>query len=352
MRLLLYGLISFTISVLAFPVLIKLLYKWRLFDSPGQHKIHEIFKPSMGGICIMLGVAFTLLLSYPLDQWIKAKYFFIALAVILITGLRDDVLTLKPLQKLLGQLLPIIILAIYADVTLHSFYEISERPFPIWLSWIITVFTLTILTNAYNLIDGLDGLAGVIALIILMVFGAWFSLTSNFYLSILAFAFVGSLIAFLIFNWQPSKIFMGDTGTLTVGFVISYLAVNFININFSLPADHAYRFNASIGTCVAFLIIPIFDTVRVIILRLKKFQSPFKADRNHLHHQFVNLGFSHAQTTLIIGGVNILFICLALILRNQSDVVILPVIVFLCLVINQVLKIAQRNVVTTGKENS
>jgi UDP-N-acetylmuramyl pentapeptide phosphotransferase/UDP-N-acetylglucosamine-1-phosphate transferase len=328
------------------------LYKWRLFDSPGQHKIHDTFKPSMGGICIVLGVAFTLLLSYPFDQWVKMKYFFFALAVILITGLRDDILTLKPTQKLLGQLLPIIIVAIYAEVSLNSFYEINETLFPTWLRWGVTIFTLIILTNAYNLIDGLDGLAGVIALVILAVLGTWFALTGNSYLSILAFAFVGSLFAFLIFNWQPSKIFMGDTGTLTVGFVISYLAINFININFNLPSSDDYRFNASISTCVAVLIIPIFDTVRVIVLRLRKFQSPFKADKNHLHHQFLNLGFSHAHTTLIIGGLNLLFIILALILRNQSDMVILPIIVFLCLVVNQVLKIAQRNVVTTGKKDS
>lgn len=347
--LILYTVISFTIAVLAFPVLIKLLYKWKLFESPGSHKIHSSFKPSMGGICIMLGVAFTLLISYPLTQWIAMKYFFVALAVIFITGLRDDILTLSPKQKLLGQLLPIIILVVFNEAYLQSFYEINDSLWPVWVRWIVTIFTLIILTNAYNLIDGLDGLAGTVALVILSMFGLWFFLTANFYLAVLSFAFVGAIVGFLLFNWQPSKIFMGDTGTLAVGFVISYLAINFINKNYSLDESNAFHFTASISTCICILVIPVFDTARVIIVRLRKMQSPFKADRNHIHHQFLNLGFSHARATLFIGSINIFFIALAFFLRNHSDLVILPIVIILLLGINQVLKMAQRNIQIHGK---
>ncbi len=347
--LILYTVISFTIAVLTFPVLIKLLYKWKLFDSPGLHKIHSSFRPSMGGICIMLGVAFTLLISFPLTQWIAMKYFFVALAVIFITGLRDDILTLSPSQKLLGQLLPIIILVVFNEAYLQSFYEMNHSLWPLWLRWIVTIFTLIILTNAYNLIDGLDGLAGTVALVILSVFGAWFFLTDNFYLSVLAFAFAGAIVGFLLFNWQPSKIFMGDTGTLAIGFVISYLAINFINKNYAYDALSTFHFTASISTCICILVIPVFDTARVIILRLRKGQSPFKADKNHIHHQFLNLGFSHAKTTLFIGGINIFFVALALLFRNQSDLVILPIIIILLLGINQVLKMSQRNIHVHGK---
>lgn len=288
----------------------------------------------------MLGVVFTLLVSFPLNQWIVMKYFFIALAVIFITGLRDDILTLTPLQKLLGQLMPIVILVVFSETSLQSLYEINATVFPIWIRWGLTIFTFIILTNAYNLIDGLDGLAGTIALLILIVLGSWFFLTGNFYFSILAFAFVGSLTAFLLFNWQPSKIFMGDTGTLAVGFVISYLLINFINLNFALPNSNEYRFAASISTSIAIIIIPVFDTIRVIIVRLRNLQSPFKADRNHLHHQFINLGFSHGKATIFIGLINIFFIALVILLKNQSDLVILPLIAVLCLGINQVLKMA------------
>jgi UDP-N-acetylmuramyl pentapeptide phosphotransferase/UDP-N-acetylglucosamine-1-phosphate transferase len=160
----------------------------------------------------------------------------------------------------------------------------------------------------------------------------------------LSFAFGSSILAFLGFNWEPSKIFMGDTGTLTIGFSIGFLAIHFINQNFVTSENEFYHFRSSIGTTVCVLIIPIFDTVRVIILRIRKLQSPLKADQNHLHHQFIKIGFTHAQTALSIGGVNVLFIVLSLILRNHSDIVILSVVVFLCLTINQLLKAAQKGV--------
>ena len=341
--LVIYTLTAFTISVLFFPVLIKLLQQWNLFDKPGDHKIHQDFTPSMGGVCIVLGVIFTLLISFNLQEWIHLKYFFVAMAIMFITGLRDDILALDPIRKLIGQFLPVVILVVFGNVYLNSFYgTLDVIIFPTWLGWIITVFTIIILTNAYNLIDGLDGLAGTIGLIILCFFGCWFYLSDYLYYSILAFSFCGSVLAFLIFNWQPSKIFMGDTGSLTIGLLLSYLSIHFINTNYSLPENFPTRFQASIGTVVCVLIIPIFDTLRVIVLRLRRFESPFHADRNHLHHQFLNLGFNHSQATLILGAINIGFIFLAWILRNNSDKLILPVVIVICLIINQILKVAQR----------
>ena len=292
----------------------------------------------------MLGVVFTLLISFPFQEWIHLKYFFVALAIMFITGLRDDILALDPVRKLIGQFLPVLILVVFGNVYLNSFYGTFEAIiFPTWIGWMITIFTIIILTNSYNLIDGLDGLAGTIGLVILLFFGLWFYIAGNFYFSILAFAFSGSILAFLIFNWHPSKIFMGDTGALAIGLVLSYFSVHFININYGLPESHPAHFKASIGTTVCVLIIPIYDTLRVIILRLRRFESPFHADRNHLHHQFLNLGFTHAKATLILGAVNISFLFLAWILRNNSDKLILPVVMAICLIINQILKIAQKN---------
>jgi len=145
---------------------------------------------------------------------------------------------------------------------------------------------------------------------------------------------------------------MGDTGALSIGLLISVLTVHFINLNYSLPENHPIRFNASIGTAVCVLIIPVFDTLRVIILRLRKLESPFHADRNHLHHQFLNLGFTHSRATLILGAVNISFVILAWVLRNSSDKLILPIVIAICLVINQILKIAQKkHGVNSGKSN-
>jgi UDP-N-acetylmuramyl pentapeptide phosphotransferase/UDP-N-acetylglucosamine-1-phosphate transferase len=339
----LYSATSFTISLLFLPVLIKLLTQWKLFDSSGHHKIHEGFTPSMGGVPIVIGVIFSILIALRLADLINLKFFFISMALMFITGLRDDVLTLTPRDKLLSQLLPVIILVIFGDVVLNSFYGfLPDFVFPKTLSWGVSIFSIIIFTNAYNLIDGLDGLAGSIGVIALLCFGCWFFTTDNYPLSLISFVFAGSILAFLFFNWQPSRVFMGDTGALTIGFLLSFLAIQFVNQNYSLPEGHTARFQASIGTVICVLIIPVFDTLRVIILRLRRFESPFHADRNHLHHQFINLGFSHAQAVLIIGGINIFFIVLALILRNKSDLLILPLAIGICLIINQVLKVAQQ----------
>lgn len=337
-----FAITAFVIAFLFFPVQIKLMNKWQLFDLPTHHKIHARTTPSMGGVCILLGVVFTLLIALPLSQWAQLKFFFVALAIIFTTGLRDDILTLKPHQKLLGQFLPIIIAVVFGNITLSSFYELWSITFPNWIAWIVTVFTVVILTNAYNLIDGIDGLAGTVSAIIFCALGIWFFKTGNYDLAVISFVFAGAVIAFLFYNWQPSEIFMGDTGTLSIGFAISFLAIQFINLNFQLPDSSPHRFHASIGTAVCLLIVPLFDTLRVIILRLRRLESPFKADRNHLHHQFLNLGFSHRQTTLVLGAINLGFVGLAIALRNQPDVLILPIVLAICLVINFWLKAAQK----------
>jgi UDP-GlcNAc:undecaprenyl-phosphate/decaprenyl-phosphate GlcNAc-1-phosphate transferase len=170
-------------------------------------------------------------------------------------------------------------------------------------------------------------------------------------LSLVAFTFSGSLVAFLYFNWQPSKIFMGDTGALMIGLLISYLTIKFININYSLQEEHTFKFHATVGTAVCLLIIPIFDTLRVIIFRLRKFQSPFKADKNHVHHQFIKLGFSHAKSVLFIAAISIFFISIAVLLRKQPDWVIIAIALVGCLSINYGLKHAQLKRIKNGTKN-
>lgn len=342
---LLYSSISFLISVLIFPVSIKLLKKWEILDTSGEHKIHRTFIPSMGGISILLGVILTLLMSLPFLEWIRLKYFFISVGLMFLIGLRDDVLALDPKQKLFSQFLPVFLLVFLDNSLLTSWYGLADTPpFPPFLSWIISIITFVIITNAYNLIDGADGLAGAIGLLSLVFFGIWFYDVGNKSMSLISFCFAGSVVAFLFFNWQPSRIFMGDTGALMVGIVLSYLAIHFINENAGLPGGHPAKFEASVATAVCVLIIPIFDTFRVILLRIRKMQSPFRADRNHIHHQLLNLGFSHARTVLILAGINIFFIFLALLLKGKSDALILGLVVVICLGINFGLKKAQNRV--------
>ena len=295
----------------------------------------------MGGIAILLGALISLVMCLSFQEWVASRFFFIAIALMFIIGLRDDILALTPKQKLYSQFLPVLILVFLDNTILTSTYGLlGGFVFPDWVGFIISVFVLIILTNAYNLIDGLDGLAGTIGIIILVFYGAWFFMIGNTTLGYIAFCFSGALLAFLFFNWQPSKIFMGDTGALMIGLLLSYMTIQFIKANYELSDQH-YRFSSSVATAICILIIPVFDTLRVIILRLRKFQSPFKADRNHIHHQFLNLGFSHAQSVISISLISIFFLGIAVLLRNQGDILILSIVLVVCLIINYALKIAQ-----------
>lgn len=351
LTLLFYTAISFLVAFLFFPVFIKVLSQWKLFDSSGEHRIHAGFTPSMGGLAILLGAMVSLILSISFQSWVTLRYFFISLILMFIIGMRDDILALSPKQKLYSQFLPVLILVFLDRTFLTSTYGLlGYYPFPEWVGMAVTVFVIVILTNAYNLIDGLDGLAGTIGLIILLSYGSWFFLIGETSISYIAYCFAGALLAFLYFNWQPSRIFMGDTGALMIGLLISYLSIKFIHISYHLPAGNPYRFPAPVATAICVLIIPVFDTLRVIIIRLRKFQSPFKADRNHLHHQFINLGFSHRKSVLSIAAINLLFLVLALLLRHQGNWLILAIVLVVCLGINFLLKFTQARM-AHGRQN-
>lgn len=343
---LIFSLIAFVISFLLFPVVIKVFKKLNWYDQPGTHKIHSGTTPSMGGIPILVGTTLALLMSLPLQQWVQMKYFFISVSLMFLIGLRDDVLALTPRQKLVTQFLPVFVLVFLDGVKLISFYELGDWFFPGPVAYFISLLTVVIISNAYNLIDGIDGLAGTVGVMVLIFFGAWFYVAGANHLSLTALCFAGALLAFLLFNWQPSSIFMGDTGALTIGLVLSYFAIRFINLNAELPLDHDARFAASVSTAGCVLIVPLFDTLRVIIIRLSKFQSPFHADRNHIHHRFLGTGLSHAGAALWIGAINLTFIALAVALRDQSDKVLLPMMVVICLLINFTLRWKQKVKVT------
>jgi len=342
-QILIFATISLVISFLLCPVFIKIFKKLNWFDQPGTHKIHSNTTPSMGGIPILIGATLALLMSLPLQQWVTMKYFFISVSLMFLIGLRDDVLALTPRQKLVTQFLPVFVVVFLDGIKLVSFYEMGDGwQFPVPLTYFVSLLTVVVISNAYNLIDGIDGLAGTVGVLVLSFFGVWFYVAGDNSLSLIAMCFAGALMAFLFFNWQPSSIFMGDTGALTIGLVLSYFAIRFINFNSSLPPGHEARFASSISTAGCVLIIPLFDTLRVIILRLSKFQSPFHADRNHIHHRFLGIGLGHAGAALWIGGINLTFIVLAVALRHQTDMILLPMMVVICLLINFALQRMQR----------
>lgn len=330
---------SFIITFLVIPVIIKYSQKKsKMMDTPGRRKIHKKVTPSLGGIAIFLGFFTALTIWLPFEGFKDFKFVLAALAIIFVVGLRDDIIPLRPLYKLIGQIIAASLVVLLTGIRLNSLYgifgidELNET----W-SYLVTMFTIVVITNSFNLIDGLDGLAGTISTIALTFFGVWFYLVGEETTALLALSMVGAIIAFLTFNWEPSKIFMGDTGALLIGFLFSILAINFIDHNFNLAEGNVYRFEASVTTAICIIIIPLFDTLRIFIIRISKKQSPFAPDKSHMHHVLMRLGLTHSQTALALGGLNLVYILGAFMFKSISDFILLPALLIFSVILSIIL---------------
>lgn len=343
---------SFLLTFLTVPLVIRFFRKKKIFDKPGGRKIHKTVTPSMGGISIFFGAVVALLIWMPFKGLQEFKFLYGAMAIMFVTGLRDDLVPIKPIFKLAAQFLASFMVIFLLDIQLNSFYGllgINEVPFII--SILLTTFVIIVITNSYNLIDGLDGLAGSIGSVAFFFFGIYFFLVGQLYYAMVAMACLGALIAFLNFNWEPSRIFMGDTGALLLGFVLSVLVIKFIDFNHNLADDYKFKLQPSVGTAVAIIIMPLFDTLRVFISRAMRGQSPFSPDKTHIHHMIMRFGMNHAQTSLIIVGINLLFIGLALVMRKLNDHFLILAILGLAMAISLLLDFMLKRYVTIKRQS-
>ncbi|WP_373398903.1 MraY family glycosyltransferase [Algoriphagus halophilus] len=324
------ALTAFSIGFLVTPILIKVLRKAEIGDVPGGRKIHKSFVPSMGGIGFFVAAAISLLIwtmQFPLPD---IKYIFGGILFMFFVGLRDDIVELKASRKLLGQLMAVLLVVVLADIrikTFHGFLGINELP--ISASYIFTTIVLLALTNGFNLIDGLDGLAGTIAIITLTCLGGWFLVQGIESYALISFVFIGGILSFLVFNWHPAKIFMGDTGSLTIGFTLATLIVAFMEINESLPTETFLKFDSTFSIAVALMIFPLYDMARVFTRRLLQGKGPMTPDKSHVHHFMMRMGLKHNQVSLILGSLQFLMIVLAFTLRDYSDHIVLPILAVL-----------------------
>lgn len=311
---------SFILAFLILPVVIKYSHLNNIGDIPGRRKIHKKITPSLGGVAIFSGFFITSLIWIDIPYWKDIKFLLVPLFVVFLVGVRDDLVPLRAIIKLLGQVIAACLLVFFLDLRLTGFYGIlGIYEIPLWASYALTLFTIIIITNSFNLIDGLDGLSGTLSSISLLFFGVWFFSVGEVTYAILSFSMLGGVIAFLCFNWEPSEVFMGDTGALVIGLMLAILSIHFINVNYALPIETSMRFKASVATAASAIIIPLIDTARVIILRLSKGQSPVRPDKNHVHHAISRLGFSHGKVTILLALVHLLFIGLAIVFAKLSE---------------------------------
>ncbi len=302
--------LAFAITFYSIPVIINVSKTKKLFDEPDERKIHIEPIPSLGGVGIFAGFIVALLFSVSVSQTPELQYLIAAAMVIFFLGVKDDILILTPLKKFLGQVLAALIIIYKGHVvitSMHGFLGIGEMP--LMVSYAFTFFTIIVITNSFNLIDGIDGLAGGLGLLISIVFGIFFFANNNIQYAATSFCLSGALIGFLIFNFPPAKIFMGDTGSMLIGLVCSVLSIKFIEMgsNTNIP----YPVLGAPAVAFAILMVPLFDTLRVFSLRILKGRSPFSPDRNHIHHMLLDMDMKHLTITLVCILANAAFIVLA-----------------------------------------
>lgn len=314
--------LAFLITYFAIPPIIKVAKDKKLFDEPDERKVHKSVIPTLGGLGIFAGFIIATLMGVPVHMANELQYFLAAAMVIFFLGIKDDILLLSATKKFMGQLIAAGIIIKFGGIqinNLQGFLGIYEIPHI--TSYILTAFTIIVVTNSFNLIDGVDGLAGSLGLLTSLVFGVYFFVTGELMYSVMALSLAGSLIAFLIYNFSPAKIFMGDTGSLLIGLLNSIFAIKFIAV--AANQDAGLPLLSAPAIAFAILIVPLFDTLRVFSLRIFNRRSPFSPDRNHIHHFLLDLGLSQRIISLICVSANIVFIGLAYFLRFQGTTMVM-----------------------------
>jgi UDP-GlcNAc:undecaprenyl-phosphate GlcNAc-1-phosphate transferase len=323
-------LVACFVSVVAIPVVIKISELKSLMEKPGERRSHSTPTPTFGGIAIYAAILIAYFLWPSIDQTeiYRTNLSIVGMTILFFIGIKDDLVGIDPAKKLMFQVLAAMILILFGDLRVDYLYGIMGfHHIDVVVGTLLTCFIFITLTNAINLIDGIDGLAGGIATIASSTFGGWFLLTNHFTMACLAFTLSGALLGFLRFNFsKTSKIFMGNTGSLIIGFMLAFFAVRFVSLNASYRYEPTAFFNAPI-IAIVILIVPIFDTLRVFLVRILAGRSPFSADRNHMHHILLDNGLSHIGATAVLCGASFLntvtFLLLHRNISNTLSIVIL-----------------------------
>ncbi|MCP4312208.1 MAG: undecaprenyl/decaprenyl-phosphate alpha-N-acetylglucosaminyl 1-phosphate transferase [Bacteroidetes bacterium] len=297
---------AFGITYFGIPIIVRVSQEKGLFDNPNERASHHTPTPSLGGVAVFASVIFSAILF-------GSIYMIAGMMIIFFLGLKDDLISLSPSKKLAGQLMAIFIIVGLGDIriaNLHGLFGIGEMNYI--MSVLVTIFLILLLINSFNLIDGIDGLAAGIGILSALFFGIWFALSGHLNYAIFSASLIGSLMIFFVFNvfGKRNKIFLGDTGSMLIGLLISIFLIKFLE--FESTATGIANISSSSAVAICVLIVPIFDTLRVFIVRVVKGSSPFKPDRNHIHHRLVDLTGSHLKATLIILFTNVMFIAFGL----------------------------------------
>ncbi|WP_312341051.1 glycosyltransferase family 4 protein [Chryseobacterium binzhouense] len=329
-------LFSFLITFLSIPTIIKISRKKNLMDEPGVRSSHLRKIPNLGGIAIFYSIGIcTSIFAYEIFD--LYKFLFASLIILLYVGIMDDIVVMRAYKKLIAQIVVSVFIVIGSDVRIRSLFGIfGIFEINYWISVFFSIITFIILINAFNLIDGIDGLAGGYSIICSAIFGiSYYRLGEyNYPLVVLSFVIFGSVLAFLYYNlsnYRATKIFMGDTGSMLLGFLLAFTCICFIDIFIDKNRVDVPRYHLKSAPviAVAILILPIVDTLNVIIVRLWKGKSPFEADKNHIHHKLLKLNLTHRRSSFYIVTYYLFIIGVTYFLRHSNVNLLLFTVMFL-----------------------
>jgi len=300
-----FSLISaFLITYVAIPKLIYFAEKLSLFDTAGDRASHKGSTPFFGGIAIFTGIICSLLFWADIEN---IQYILVSILIVFIVGIIDDLRQITAFKKLMGQIIATLILIFIGDIQIDSMHGVlGVYDLPIWIGTFFTVFVVIVITNGFNLIDGIDGLAGGVGVISSFSFGVIALLMEQTDMALISFTLMGALFGFLKYNVFPARIFMGDTGSLVVGMILSILAINCIQ--YGLVTETFKLPNKGPLLAISFLAIPLFDSLRVFVIRSIKGNGPLVAGRDHIHHAFLDLNYGHKYTSIILCTISVFLI--------------------------------------------
>lgn len=293
LRIILVFLTAFFSALFVLPKLADIARRIGLVDHPNSRKVHTIPRPLVGGIGMTIAATFSALTFVSLQG---LRGYFLGLAVLLLVGFLDDFKEIGHRQKFAAQIAATALLMWFCKVYLLSFGDLLgfgsiDLPQVEWFIWAVTIFCVVGVINSINMIDGLDGLAGGLSFIAFLSFAIHASFAGNQSLMLLNLALAGAVLAFLRFNWYPSSLFMGDAGSLCLGFSLAFMA---------LALTQGEQATTSPVVALLILAVPITDTISVMVKRILKGESPFKADQYHLHHIFMRMGMEKKGAVKVI----------------------------------------------------
>lgn len=304
--------LAILLSMLLMPITSSLAQKIGAMDIPKLRSVHTTPKPRMGGLAISISFVIICLIFLPLDTFFVA--FLTGLVAIVITGAVDDIMEISPIWKFLGQFISATLFVYLSDMKIEHIGNIPSIG-DLTLGKASLAFTVIFLVgtiNALNFTDGLDSLAGGISVIALIFLGYFAWSVNHYWVMVIAISLIGAVIGFLRYNSYPTRVFMGDSGSMMLGYV---LGVILVNLNHTAP-------QLPLSALAMVIALPLFDTVSVIARRISSKNNPFLSDRTHLHHRLIDIGLSHPAAVAVIYLGMFAFGLLAIMLKDKPDWVI------------------------------